>query len=141
MNYLSALSYTLHVTAPVFIIVFVGFFLKRVGIIDSHFVAKASDLVFKVCLPLLIFLSMSDNDIALLSQASLVSFSVAAALASFWVLWLASRFWVPHVDRGVVVQGAFRSNLGIIGIALCAYCFCGKKNKQNKNHEIMKLQK
>jgi len=123
MNYLSALSYTLHVTAPVFVIVFVGFVLKRVGIIDTHFVTKASDLVFKVCLPVLIFLSMLDNDLDLTTQAPLVLFSVCAAVISFWLLWLLSRRWVPHADRGVVVQGAFRSNLGIIGIALCAKAF------------------
>ena len=123
MNYLAALNYTLHITGPVFVIVFVGFFLKRTQVIDDNFVAKASDLVFKVCLPLLIFLSMLDNDLDLSKQGSLVIFSILAAVVSFWLFWVISRFYVPHFDRGVVVQGAFRSNLGIVGIALCAKAF------------------
>ncbi|GAA6133563.1 AEC family transporter [Oceaniserpentilla sp. 4NH20-0058] len=123
MDYISALEYTVSVTGPVFIIVFVGFYLKRKDVIDQNFITKASGLVFNVCLPILIFLSMLDNDLDMSQQVPLVIFCISAAVASFVIFWLLSKYWVDHQDRGVVVQGAFRSNLGIIGIALCAKAF------------------
>ncbi len=123
MGYLSALEYTLSVTGPVFIIVFVGLYLKRRGHIDSGFVGNASALVFNICLPILIFLSMIDNDLHLGDQLPLVWFCISAAIVSFLLFWWLSALWVPHADRGVAVQGAFRSNLGIVGIALCAKAF------------------
>ena len=123
MGYLAALEYTLSVTGPVFIIVFVGLYLKRKGHIDGAFVAKASALVFNICLPILIFLSMIDNDLHLSDQLPLVWFCIAAAIVTFIIFWWLSALWVPHADRGVAVQGAFRSNLGIVGIALCAKAF------------------
>jgi len=125
MGYLAALEYTLSVTGPVFIIVFVGLYLKRKGNIDGAFVAKASALVFNICLPILIFLSMIDNDLHLSDQMPLVWFCIAAASVTFVIFWWLSALWVPHADRGVAVQGAFRSNLGIVGIALCAKAFGG----------------
>lgn len=66
---------------------------------------------------------MLDNDLNLAEQIPLVVFSIVAAILSFWLFWWVSALWVSHGDRGVVVQGAFRSNLGIIGIALCAKAF------------------
>jgi predicted permease len=125
MGYLGALEYTLSVTGPVFIIVFVGLYLKRKGHIDTGFVGQASSLVFNICLPILIFLSMIDNDLHLSDQLPLVWFCMGAALVTFVVFWLFSGMWVAHEDRGVAVQGAFRSNLGIVGIALCAKAFGG----------------
>ncbi len=120
MGYWDALAYCLAVTSPVFVIVLLGFVLKRRGIIDDAFVASASALVFKVCLPTLIFLSILQNQVSLWSQLPLVLYCVTAAIGSFILFWWVAHFRVPLVDRGVVVQGAFRSNLGIIGFALCA---------------------
>lgn len=123
MTYLSALQYTLSVTAPVFLVVFLGIWLKVSGRINDGFISTASALVFNVCLPILIFLSIQDHQVDWSAQTQLILFSVGAAAVTFLLFWWISRFYVPHEDRGVVVQGAFRSNLGIIGLALCAKAF------------------
>lgn len=126
VTYLSALEYTLSVTAPVFLVVFLGLVLKARHHISEDFISTASWLVFNVCLPLLIFISMIENAFSWSLQWKIICFSVTSAVVLFVVFWLASRYWVPHEDRGVVVQGAFRSNLGIIGLALCAKAFGGE---------------
>ena len=126
VTYLSALEYTLSVTAPVFLVVFLGLVLKAKQHISEDFISTASWLVFNVCLPLLIFISMIENAFYWSLQSKIICFSVTSAVVLFVVFWLASRYWVPHEDRGGVVQGAFRSNLGIIGLALCAKAFGGE---------------
>ncbi len=120
MGYWDALAYCLAVTSPVFIIVLLGFILKERNSIDAAFVGSASALVFKVCLPTLIFLSILQNQVSLWAQLPLVGYCLCAAIVSFLLFWWGARRGIPLVDRGVVVQGAFRSNLGIIGFALCA---------------------
>ncbi len=123
MDYWDALKYCLVVTSPVFVIVLVGFILRKRKIIDDAFVASASGLVFKVCLPTLIFLSILQNQVSIGQQMPLVIYCVSVAISCFALFWWWSRYWVTPMDRGVVVQGAFRSNLGIIGFALCAKGF------------------
>ena len=123
MAYLDALNYVLMVTVPVFILVFLGGVLKYLKHIDDSFIKTASSLVFNVCLPVLLFISILNNKVDLSVYGSLVVFCLVAAGLAFVVLWFASAYWVKAEDRGVVVQGAFRSNLGIIGLALCAKGF------------------
>lgn len=123
MTYLSALQYTLSVTTPVFLVVFLGIALKARGKISEDFISVASGLVFNVCLPILIFISIQDHAIDWIGQSKLIVFSMLTAVILFFGFWWFSRLYVPHEDRGVVVQGAFRSNLGIIGLALCAKAY------------------
>lgn len=125
MTYLAAFEYTFSVTTPVFVIVFAGLLLKSKGKISAGFIQDASWLVFNVCLPLLIFLSIQKYTIDWAQQLEFIVFCVLAAISSFLIIWWSSFLWVDNADRGVAVQGAFRSNLGIIGLALCAKAFDG----------------
>lgn len=123
-DYTSALVFSLLVTLPIFLIVLLGLLLRRTGRIDDHFVATASSLVFNICLPVLMFFAIVESDVSLLRHWRLASYSAAAATLSFLLFWWLSLRFVPvPQDRGVAVQSAFRSNLGIVGIALCANAF------------------
>jgi len=111
---------TLETTLPVFAMVFIGLGLRRIGWIDSAFVNTASALVFKATLPTLVFLSIIRADLDTAFNPGLLVFYLAATLASFAITWLWARWRVAREDRGVYVQGAFRGNCGIVGLALAA---------------------
>tara|TARA_R110002072_G_scaffold103600_3_gene227298 strand:- start:18641 stop:19582 length:942 start_codon:yes stop_codon:yes gene_type:complete len=121
--YLSILSDTLIVTGPIFLIVLLGLVLRRIGFIDDHFNQIASRLVFSICLPVLLFTTISQIDLNNTINFPVFYFSLAGAVLTFALSWFAATFVEPRVDRGVVVQGAFRSNLGVIGLALCANAY------------------
>lgn len=121
--YLSILSDTLIVTGPIFLIVLLGLVLRRIGFIDDHFNQIASRLVFSICLPVLLFTTISQIDLDDTINFPVFYFSLAGAVLTFVLSWLAATFIEPRVDRGVVVQGSFRSNLGVIGLALCANAY------------------
>lgn len=122
--YLSALQFTFSVTAPVFLIVFLGLYLKRSQRINDEFIAIASKLVFNICLPILMFLAIVNSNVDLVAQWRLALFSGLAAASSFFVFWwLSPLFTQKTQDKGVAVQSSFRSNLAIIGIALCTKAF------------------
>lgn len=111
---------TLETTLPVFAMVFIGLGLRRVGWIDAAFIHTASALVFKATLPTLVFLSIIRADLNVALNPGLLVFFLCATLASFALTWLWAGFRVPEKDRGVYVQGAFRGNCGIVGLALAA---------------------
>ncbi|UTA78593.1 AEC family transporter [Halomonas sp. XH26] len=120
MNLLELFSRTLDITLPVFAMVFVGIGLKRLKWIDREFVSTASALVFKATLPTLIFLSLIKADLSVALDVPLLLFFAAATLGQFLISWLWASYRVPKADRGIYVQGAFRGNCGIVGLALAA---------------------
>jgi hypothetical protein len=120
MELLNTFAQTLETTLPVFIMVFIGMGLRRVNWIDDAFVNTASALVFKATLPTLIFLSITRADLSTALNPSLLVFFLLATLGSFGLAWVWAHFRVRREDRGVYVQGAFRGNCGIVGLALAA---------------------
>ncbi|WP_114416347.1 AEC family transporter [Marinospirillum perlucidum] len=116
----STLVFTLEVTAPVFLLVFLGLFLVRIGLLTDEFNRVASRLVFTVTLPLLVFLSLSKTNFHEVFLPELLVYVAGVTLLGFfWLVWRARRLQDP-ADRGVFVQGGFRGNLGILGLALAA---------------------
>ncbi|MBE0488209.1 MAG: AEC family transporter [Halomonas sp.] len=111
---------TLEVTLPVFAMVFIGLGLKRAGWIDAAFVSTASQLVFRGTMPALIFLSIIKADLDATLNPTLLGFFALATLGSFLFCWGWARLRVPHAERGVYIQGAFRGNCGVVGLALAA---------------------
>lgn len=120
MDLLAVFLHTLEVTLPVFAMVFLGLGLKRIGWIDTAFISTASALVFKATMPTLIFLSIIRADLDATFNPRLLGFFAVATLATFLLSWLWASWRVPYADRGVYVQSAFRSNCGIVGLALAA---------------------
>jgi malate permease and related proteins len=120
MSLLDVFVGTLEITLPVFAMVFLGFGLRRIGWIDGHFVATASQLVFRGSMPVLIFLSLIRADLDASLDPWLLGFFALATLGSFLFAWGWAMLRVPEAERGVYVQGAFRGNCGIVGLALAA---------------------
>ncbi|EMP56727.1 auxin efflux carrier [Marinobacter santoriniensis NKSG1] len=120
MSLLEVFLQTLETTLPVFTMVFIGLGLRRLGWIDAAFVNTASALVFKATLPTLVFLSIIRADLETALNPNLLLFYLFATLGSFGIAWIWALARVEPADRGVYVQGAFRGNCGIVGLALAA---------------------
>jgi hypothetical protein len=114
----SIFSFSLSVTGPILIVLVVGIVLRKRQFITDEFIHIGSRLVFTIALPTLLFLSIVKTHISQTANISLMAFGAGATILIFIVLEVFAQFWVkPVEDRGVVVQGGFRSNLGIIGLA------------------------
>lgn len=111
---------TLNITAPVFAMLFLGVLLKRIGWINDGFIITASALVFNVTMPALLFLGIIHADLHAALQPKLLIYFTVATLAGFAFAWAYAIWRVPLMDRGIYVQGAFRGNNGVIGLALAA---------------------
>lgn len=122
--FVTTLQAALTVTVPIFAVMLLGVWLRRKRWIDDAFVETGSKLVFRYALPTVLFLSISQANFDQAFNAQLIGTGLVGTLVAWLVLEaLVSRFIQPRSDRGVVVQGSFRSNMGIIGLAYCANAY------------------
>ncbi len=112
------LHFAFTITGPILILLLIGIFLRRIHLIDEHFIRVGNALVFRVTLPLLLFFGMATNtDVVNFNTGHVVFGSVATLMIVGSLLFIAPMV-VSEDKIGVFVQGAFRGNMGIIGIAL-----------------------
>ena len=87
------LSFT--VVFPLFAQLVLGFFLKRVGLLDSHTLEHCNKLVFRVFLPTLLFLNVYNADISESFNGRFLLCTAAMVLLVFCVL----MFVVPLFEK------------------------------------------
>ena len=118
------LSFAVSVIGPVILMIVFGYGLFRYGTLDEPFVEKASKLVFNFALPALLFSTISTSSVGQLADITVIGIGIGGTLLVFVVLLVITPMLVKNRDDvGVVIQGAFRSNMGIIGLAYCANAY------------------
>lgn len=118
------LSFSFSVTGPILLLLIMGVLLRRGGLINDAFIDVGSKLVFNVTLPALLFITISKTDFEHTANLGLLGMGALGTLAVFVAMILvAMRFVDDPAERGVVVQGGYRGNLGIIGLAYCANAY------------------
>lgn len=123
-NFWQALVFALSVTLPSILLLGLGYFLRRSGQIDERFCDQASTLVFRYSLPALMFFSIYGNHVDFGSQLTLISAGAVASLILFLgAEWIGARVQLPARDKGVFVQGVYRANTMIAGLAFIANAY------------------
>ncbi len=113
------LIYIINVVLPVFLLVVVGIFLRLRGLVTESFVDSTSKFVFNVSLPVLIFLKLYNVDLSSEFDIPFILFVVISTLVLFGLSWMISIYLCEDTNnRGVFIQGAFRSNYAIVGLAI-----------------------
>lgn len=118
--FFTSLLFALEITAPIFLLVLLGVVLRRLSLLDQQFLNTASKLVFTVGLPTLLFINIVETNIQSLFDTPLVLVGIIATAVSYSLIALFTPLFVKDKrEQGVVIQGAFRGNLGIVGLAFC----------------------
>lgn len=105
--------------APVFIIVGIGVLFRKAKIINDNFIKISSKLVFNLSLPALVFSEISRMDMSVKFDSSLLSFAYLGIFLSFFISWIIGYSFIKEPkDRTVFIQGSFRGNFAVIGLAL-----------------------
>lgn len=119
-EFLASFSAALGITAPIFIIVVLGIAIKRLRLIHDAFIESASKVVFNLGLPCLLFITIIKTDLNTVFNVQLILVGLGSTLLIFLVLVAVSTGIVKvKRERGIFVQGSFRGNMGIIGLAFC----------------------
>ena len=120
---LDSLSFSFTVTAPIFIVLFLGLYLKHRNFINDEFIDISSKIMFNIALPCLLFFTIVKTPLSEINNIPLIAYGLASTL----IIYLSLEWWAkrlePISDRGVFVQGSFRGNLGFIGLAYCVNAY------------------
>jgi predicted permease len=101
-----------------------GFAIKKIGVINENFVAITSKFVFNVSLPAFIFMKISALDLHAALDMGQIIFIYAGTLLVYFTIWIISSLFIKDGrNLSVFVQGAYRSNYAIVGLAIIANLF------------------
>lgn len=104
---------------PIFIIIYLGYFLKVIGLINDRFNKLISHFVFNVSLPALIFMKLAFVSFGNVFRIELIIVIYIGVMIGFIGSWIFAVFFITKGEgRGVFIQGSFRGNEAIIGMAL-----------------------
>lgn len=111
------LEFAFGVTGPVLLLLVLGAAVRRVGLIDQEFLRQANTLVYTVALPVMLYFAIATRPISDAFDPWLNAVGVGGTLLLVAMALVVGRL-VPKDQRGVFVQGSYRGNLAILGIAL-----------------------
>lgn len=119
-----SLLFSVNVIFPIFLLVIAGYFFKRIGLVGDKFFEEGDKFVFKVSLPLLLFLDLVECGDAGIFDGKLVLFCCAGIIITVLLSCLIVPVFIKeNPSRGSFVQGIYRSNFAILGITLAENMF------------------
>ena len=120
---MSDLLFSLNIILPMTILMVMGYIFKRIGFFTEPFVRGGMKLCFYVLLSSSLFKNLYDSSLADL-PIKLIIFVMIFVLVDFAVGVIAARILADNIrQKGVIIQGIFRSNFAYIGIPLASMMF------------------
>lgn len=112
------LMFSLNATIPIFLVMVLGYVIKRIGMVDEHFVKILNKLNYHITLPVLLFKDISESDFFHTWDSQYVLFCFGVSLLSISFIWIITSILFRDKDRqGEFVQASFRSSAAVLGIA------------------------
>lgn len=118
---MTALIVAFKVMAPIFILMAVGYISRRFGILNDVIIRPINNLVFRVFLPTMLFVSIYKMDIDELLNIKLIAFITIVTLAVFFAAFILVPCFEKKRERtGVLIQAMVRGNVVYFGIPIVA---------------------
>ena len=118
----------LNTVAPLFLLMMLGYVLKKIGLLKQELIGPLNKLVFSVFLSTSLFNNIYSTKLEEAWNARAVIFAVTCVLVVFALLWLI----IPRIEKdkskaSVMMQSIYRSNIIILGLPIVAE-LCGAEN-------------
>lgn len=122
---MESLIFAINATLPIILMIAIGYFIKKVGLLKHDTAKIINNIVFKLLLPAMLFLNI--YNIEELGKISLnyVWYVLGITVGLFLIfIPIVNAAFKQKNQRGVILQAIFRSNYALIGIPL-ATALCG----------------
>lgn len=121
---MSDILFAINATAPIVLTVLVGYFLKRVGLIDPTLAKAMNKLVFRVFLPAMLFLNMYKIESFADIDFTYVWYTLISTVILFLIaIPVVMAITKENPKRGALLQSVFRANYALVGIPLATSLF------------------
>ncbi len=118
------LLFAVNATAPIVIMVAVGYFLKKIGMLEENVARALNKLVFRLFLPAMLFLNIYNIESLADVDFGFVWYALSATVVLFGLAIVAVLlFTSDNAKRGALLQSVFRANYALVGIPLATSLF------------------
>ena len=119
-----AFWFAVDAVTPIILLVMIGYLLKRIGILKAEFAKLLNKIVFRVFLPVTLFLNVYNITDFSATDLRYIVYALLMILALFAIAIPVTLLCTKHGDRrGPMVQVAFRSNYALVGLPLAFALF------------------
>lgn len=116
--------FSLNVVLPLVLLMFLGTFLRKIKIFDKDFLRKANNFAFKVLLPVLLFNNIYNSEISEEVSLKFIIFAISIVLVTIGIMFIiVPKLEKDNRNRGIIIQGLYRSNFILFGVPLCINIF------------------
>lgn len=123
---MESLYFSLKIVVPLFIMMLLGYIIKVTKILSEDAAGQVNKMIFRILLPLLVFMNIYHTDFASSFKSNLLFFSLIGVVIQFFIslsiVLLAEK---DNSKRGVMIQGMFRSNFVLFGIPIAVAIYSG----------------
>lgn len=110
--------FSLNATVPVFLVMVIGYILKLKGKVNENFCNTANDINYKLTLPALLFMDISQANIKEVFDLKYVLYCAAVTTVCFSMIWILAKIFIKNrTETGAFVQGSFRGSAAVLGVA------------------------
>lgn len=121
---MESLIVSFEIVAPLFLLMAVGYLIKATGLMNETSVKQVNKTIFKIFLPLLVFLNIYQTNLQESFRSDLLLFALFGVALQFIIaLCLSFLTEKDNTRRGVMLQGMFRSNFVLFGIPVATALF------------------
>lgn len=110
--------FSINATVPIFLVILLGWFLKKIGLIHDAFTEEANKYVFKVALPVLLFRDIATTSVLEHVNIRFVLFCFFGTMLMFAIAWIAAKLYCKDKTMtGAFAQASARGSAAVLGIA------------------------
>lgn len=115
---LDNLIFCLNATVPVFLLMCLGYFFKKVNIFNDGLTKGINNFVFKVGLPVLVYEELATSDVSEIWDSGFIIFCFLATVASIIIAMIFTLLFKDKSIRAEFIQGSFRSSAALLGVGI-----------------------
>lgn len=121
---IDALIFAANAVLPIVLMIALGYFLKRVGMLSKEFLDVGNKLTFRVLIPALLYYNIYGIQSLRDINIKFVLYGVVAVIVIFFLaIAVTCAFTKDSAKRGSLIQAMVRSNYAIIGLPLAESLF------------------
>ena len=116
--------FAVNAVLPIILMIVVGYFLKKIKLLEEENAKKLNTLVFRVFLPIMLFLNVYKINSLGEMDFTFVLYAVGITVLLFLIGIPVMHFlFKDNRQRSVMLQGIFRANYALVGIPLAESLF------------------
>lgn len=110
--------FSVNVTLPIFLIILLGYILRRINFLNEEFVRVINRYVFVIALPVMLFRDIAGTDVREDMNIKFFLFCLFVTILMFGLVWLIARIVLRDKSMvGAFAQAGARGSAAILGVA------------------------